>query len=53
MAKTIMSSGRSDLTLARRYWKGVLWLPSYFAASCDGASGKIFKSYIEQQKKPH
>jgi len=39
MANTIMSSGRSDLTLARRYWKGVLWLPSYFAASCDAASG--------------
>jgi putative transposase len=23
--------------LARRYWKGVLWSPSYFAASCGGA----------------
>src|SRR6266513_2895141 len=28
------------------------WLPSYFAASCDGASGNTLKGYIEQQKKP-
>ena len=24
--------------LRRRYWKGVLWSPSYFAASCGGAA---------------
>jgi hypothetical protein len=23
--------------LVRRYWKGVLWSPSHFAASCSGA----------------
>ena len=23
--------------LVRRYWKGALWSPSYFAASCGGA----------------
>src|ERR1700756_1047072 len=23
--------------LRKRYWKGVLWSPSYFAASCGGA----------------
>ena len=23
--------------IERRYWKGVLWSPSYFAASCGGA----------------
>ncbi|PYU85901.1 MAG: hypothetical protein DMG51_07530 [Acidobacteria bacterium] len=23
--------------LARRYWQGVLWSPSYFAASCGSA----------------
>lgn len=38
--------------LARRYWKGVLWSPSYFAASCGGAPIGILKAYIEQQKTP-
>ena len=38
--------------LARRYWQGVLWSPSYFAASCGGAPVTILKSYIEQQEKP-
>ena len=37
--------------LARRYWQGVLWSPSYFATSCGGAPGNILKSYIKQQKK--
>ena len=23
--------------IRKRYWKGVLWSPSYFAASCGGA----------------
>jgi putative transposase len=38
--------------LARRYWKGALWSPSYFAASCAGAPIKILKEYIAQQKTP-
>jgi putative transposase len=38
--------------LARRYWKGVLWSPSYFAASCGGAPINILKEYIEQQQTP-
>jgi putative transposase len=38
--------------LARRYWKGVLWSPSYFAASCGGAPLSIVKQYIENQKTP-
>ena len=38
--------------LLRRYWKGVLWSPSYFAASCGGAPIRILKAYIEQQKTP-
>ncbi len=46
MANTIMSSGRSDLTLARRYWKGVLLLPSYFAAVAT------LPPATEQEKKP-
>jgi putative transposase len=38
--------------LAARYWKGALWSPSYFAASCGGAPIIILKDYIQQQKKP-
>jgi len=38
--------------LRRRYCKGVLWSPSYFAASCGGAPMGILKAYIEQQKTP-
>ena len=38
--------------LVRRYYKGVLWSPSYFAASCGGAPLSIIKQYIEQQQTP-
>ena len=38
--------------LVRRYWKGVLWSPSYFAASCGGAPISIIRQYIEQQRTP-
>jgi len=38
--------------LVRRYWKGVLWSPSYFAASCGGAPLSIVKQYIENQRTP-
>lgn len=38
--------------LAARYWKGMLWSPSYFAASCGGAPSNILKEYIEHQKTP-
>jgi len=38
--------------IARRYWKGVLWSPSYFAASCGGAPLSIIKEYIQNQKTP-
>ncbi len=34
------------------YWKGVLWSPSYFAASCGGAPIEILRQYIEQQASP-
>lgn len=33
-----------------RYFKGVLWSPSYFAASCGGAPLAIIKQYVEQQR---
>ena len=39
--------------LEKRYWKGVLWSPSYFAASCGGAPLSIIAQYIEKQKTPN
>ena len=38
--------------IERKYWKDVLWSPSYFAASCGGAPIGILRQYIEQQKSP-
>jgi putative transposase len=38
--------------IQRKYWKGALWSPSYFAASCGGAPLGILRTYIEQQKTP-
>ena len=38
--------------LRKRYWKGVLWSPSDFAASCGGAPLAVIKQYIEQQRTP-
>ena len=38
--------------LASRYWRGVLWSPSYFAASCGGAPISVIRQYIEQQQTP-
>jgi putative transposase len=31
------------------YWKGGLWSPSYFIASCGGAPLGILKEYIRNQ----
>ncbi len=37
----------------RKYlWGKHFWSPSYFAASCGGASLTIIKQYIEQQNRP-
>lgn len=36
--------------ISGRYFKGVLWSPSYFAASCGGAPISIIRQYIEQQR---
>jgi putative transposase len=36
--------------LLNRYWNGVLWTPSYLAASCGGAPIGIIRQYIEQQR---
>jgi putative transposase len=36
--------------IARRYSDGVLWSPSYFAASTGGATLDVVKKYVEQQR---
>lgn len=38
--------------LAKQYYNGKLWSPSYFAGSCGGASLDVIKKYIEEQKTP-
>ncbi len=44
----LLRSARRDL--AARYWKGVLWSPSYFAASAGGAPLERVKQYVEAQR---
>jgi putative transposase len=39
-------------SIADRYYKNVLWSPSYFAASCGGAPLSVIKQYVEQQDRP-
>jgi putative transposase len=36
--------------IAGRYSKGVLWSPSYFAASCGGAPLSVIAEYIKSQR---
>jgi putative transposase len=36
--------------IAHRYSKGVLWSPSYFAASTGGATLENVKQYVEAQR---
>jgi putative transposase len=43
---------RDGRDIAKRYWKGALWSPSYFSASCGGAPVAIVRQYIEQQQRP-
>ena len=41
---------RLRLDLARRYWKGVLWSPSYFVASTGGEMREKVRQYVEGQR---
>ena len=38
--------------LAGRLHRGVLWSPSYFAASCGGAPLLVVREYVESQRTP-
>jgi putative transposase len=48
VSSRLLRQHRPDI--ARRYWKGVLWSPSYFAASCGGAPLEVIRRYVEQQR---
>src|SRR5437660_11101084 len=50
VSSRLLRSARPDL--AHQYWKGVLWSPSYLAATWGGAPISILKQYIESQKTP-
>jgi putative transposase len=50
VSSRLLRQRRPDLR--KRYWRGVLWSPSYFAASCGGAPIAIVRQYIKQQKTP-
>ena len=50
VSSRLLRQQRPDIR--KRYWKGVLWPPSYFAPSCGGAPISIVRQYIEQQKTP-
>jgi putative transposase len=39
-------------SISSKYYKGVLWSPSYFSGSVGGAPIEILKQYIEQQNRP-
>jgi putative transposase len=51
VSSRLLRQRRPDI--ARRYWKGALWSPSYFAASCGGAPLSIVRQYVEQQRTPN
>jgi putative transposase len=38
--------------LHRRFWRGHLWSPSYFAGSVGGAPLSVLRQYIENQQRP-
>jgi putative transposase len=44
----LLRTTRPDI--ARKYWRGGLWSPSYFAASTGGATLETVKQYVEQQR---
>lgn len=50
VSSRLLRKDRPDI--AKRYWQGVLWSPSYFAASCGGAPLSVIRQYVEQQRTP-
>jgi len=50
VSSRLLKKQRPDLN--QIYYKGKLWSPSYFAASCGGAPLTIIQKYIENQNAP-
>jgi putative transposase len=48
VSSRLLRKTRPDLV--RRYHRGALWSPSYFAASCGGAPLTVIRQYIAQQQ---
>ncbi|TCU20108.1 putative transposase [Rhizobium sullae] len=48
VSSRLLREARPDV--AGRYFKGALWSPSYFAASCGGAPLDIVRQYVETQR---
>lgn len=46
-----LKQGHEDIQ--KRYYKGKLWSPSYFAGSCGGAPLSVIKEYIQNQNTPN
>lgn len=44
----LLRTERPDV--AERYWKGVLWSPSYFVVSAGGAPLETIKQYVDSQR---
>lgn len=50
VSSRMLRKDRPDL--GKRYYQGVLWSPTYYAASCSGASLAKITQYIDQQRTP-
>jgi len=50
VSSRLLRQQRPDIR--KRYRKGMLWSPSYFASSCGGAPISIVRQYIERQRTP-
>lgn len=51
VSSRLLRKERPDIE--KRYWKGVIWSPSYFASSYGDAPISIMRQYIEQQQTPY
>jgi putative transposase len=48
VSSRLLRENRPEIT--GRYHKGVLWSPSYFAASCGGAPLSVIAEYVKAQR---
>lgn len=48
VSSRLLRENRPEIT--GRYHKGVLWSPSYFAASCGGAPLSVVAEYVKSQR---